>query len=273
MALTFVFVLFGTLQFSTVGSLAAEWSAPRKSVSTSYTTKKSVKTLDAKAKKTHKKKTVKTTLDRNTKERGNTKVESSIEKTVTTTTAYKKGSKKANVTRQVKTVTTKYTYEKITAAKKTVRLPAAPTVVDIRSIAPQADAKVLDAFEKTGFKAEIDSSLATTGEFNAAKKLLILKKNDACVYHELGHFLFFCAGNLDINSEGKKIYKAEKGLMTAYNKNYVCSNSGEYFAEAYKNYIENPTALRKERPQTYNYVRTALSKLTNDQIKRIKNIL
>ena len=83
---------------------------------------------------------------------------------------------------------------------------------------------------------------------------MTMKYQSDAIYHELGHFLAFIAGNADYTSEWKTIYQAEKGKYTKFNKGYVCATQYEYFAESYKDYVLSKTELRQQRPQTYQYI-------------------
>lgn len=92
------------------------------------------------------------------------------------------------------------------------------------------------------------------------------------VYHELGHFLAFIAGNVDKTSGFQSIYTAEKEKVTSFNKAYVTQNSSEYFAESVKDFILNNNALKNARPQTYAAVESALNQITDAQIAKIEKI-
>lgn len=109
------------------------------------------------------------------------------------------------------------------------------------------------------------------------------KKNYVCyyafdysifVYHELGHFLAWIAGNVDKRSEFATIYKSEKEKYTGVRKAYVTQNASEYFAESYRDYILSGSNLKKSRPKTYAYVRNAVQTIQNspDRITKIKNV-
>ena len=74
-----------------------------------------------------------------------------------------------------------------------------------------------------------------------------------------------------MTSEFKQVYNTEKSKYTEYNKNYILSSSSEYFAESFKNYTENPAALKASRPQTYAAIQSALNRLTDSQISKVWN--
>lgn len=217
---------------------------------TKTTVKKSTKTkkLKKKAKKsktTTKKKTKKST---STKKYTNKTVKTQKTVVTTTKTSTKKRSKKQTIRTTVKT-TTKTT----TTTKKTT---VSGGVVKVRSIASKADSGVLSAFEKGGYKVTVNPKVSYSGVFRSSTKTIELKSANAVVYHELGHFVSYRTGRADSTSEFKKIYSGEKGKYNYSNKAYVTQSAGEYFAESFKNYTENPSKLKKERPKTYAYVKS-----------------
>ena len=142
--------------------------------------------------------------------------------------------------------------------------------VEVGQLAPKEDSRVLTAYRTLGFKVNVDPSVSYSGYFNARNRQITLKKANETIYHELGHFIAFIAGNVDTTSEFKTIYNQEKSLYTAYNKAYVTQNSSEYFAESAKEYVLNPGALKAARPKTYEAVRSAVESITDERIAKIQ---
>ena len=243
-----------------------------KSTKTTKSTKKislksaSSRTYTQKGKTTTKKKTTKT---------------KSAKKTVTTNTVivtsitnnYKKGSKINTQVTTVKTTITKTTVTN-TAAPTTTRpiTPVTNGTVAVTQIAPAADKRVLNAFQKLGFQMVIQSGVPYSGLCDAQTRTITLKQADETVYHELGHFLAFIAGNVDKSSSFQAVYNAEKANVTSFNKAYVTQNASEYFAESVRDYILNNASLKSSRPQTYAAVQTALNQITDAQITKIEKI-
>lgn len=126
----------------------------------------------------------------------------------------------------------------------------------MRSIAPKADPGVLSAFESGGYKVVVNPKVSYSGVFRSATKTIELKAANAVVYHELGHFVSYRTGRADSTSEFKDIYNDEKSKYNYSDKAYVTQSAGEYFAESFKNYTENPSKLKSERPRTYTYVKS-----------------
>ena len=110
------------------------------------------------------------------------------------------------------------------------------------------------------------------GHFDAKTRMITLQCEDSTIYHELGHFLAFVAGNVDTTSSFEAVYNSEKSKFTGVRKAYATQNASEYFAESVLNYVENPSALKSQRPQTYEAIVNALSKVTDAQITKIMNV-
>ena len=193
-----------------------------------------------------------------------------------TTEKYTRRSKQKLVTQKVTTtVTTTTTVAASTqAATGTASTSSASkyTVTNIASVAPKMDNRVLNAFTKLGFVVKVDSSVSYSGHFDARTGTITMKKMDETIYHELGHFVAFVAGNADQTAEFKAIFSQEKALYTAYNKSYVTQNSAEYFAESVKEFTLNPAALKSARPKTYEAVKEAMDKLTDDRVAKVKKV-
>ena len=141
----------------------------------------------------------------------------------------------------------------------------------IRTAAPKVDNALLEAFDELGFTFKVDASYQYTGVFDARTRVIILRYNDDNVYHELGHFLAFVAGNYDVSSAFKDVYNREKSLYTGRNQAYILKNSSEYFAESYRDYVLNKSELKSQRPLTYGAIETALGRVTDIQIDKIRN--
>ena len=239
-----------------------------KSTKTTKSTKKislksaSSRTYTQKGKTTTKKKT--------------TKIKSA-KKTVTTETVtvtsitnnYKKGSK---INTQVTTVKTTVTKTTVTNTAAPVTAPVTDGTVAVTQIAPAADKRVLNAFQKLGFQVVIQSNVPYSGLCDAETRTITLKQADETVYHELGHFLAFVAGNIDTSAAFQQIFQNEKSKYTAYDKGYVLQNSAEYFAQSFRDYTENPAALKASRPQTYAAIQQALSRVTDAQVANLLRV-
>ena len=261
-------------------------AAPK--VTKSTKTKKKIKKIKMKkaSKKTYKK--AGKTVTKKTKKVKSSKKNVTTTETLTATNvtnAYKKGSKIDTRVTTVKTTVIKTVAPTGTAAATgtaTTTATKATTAgtasaaqngeIAITQIAPLVSGNVTSAFQKLGFKIVINSGVSYSGLCDARTRTVTLKRADNTVYHELGHFVAFVAGNIDTSSAFQSIYNREKSLYTDYNKSYVLSSSSEYFAESYKNYILNPTQLKNSRPETYAAIENALSRVTDAQASRILSV-
>lgn len=218
---------------------------------TSTTSKKTAKTSGASV-------VTQTTVVKKIEEKYTKKSKVKVVTTVATTTVTTTTTAKAGASTAVNSATTVNNNSGVTGT------------VEVGQLAPKEDSRVLTAYRTLGFKVNVDPSVSYSGYFNARNRQITLKKANETIYHELGHFIAFIAGNVDTTSEFKAIYNQEKSLYTAYNKAYVTQNSSEYFAESAKEYVLNPGALKAARPKTYEAVRSAVESITDERIAKIQ---
>lgn len=261
--------------------LASQPKVTTKTTKSSKTTKKNIK-LKAAATKTYTKKlpTTKKTTNKTTKKNQTTTIKTTT--TVQTDTSQKYTKKSKNVVQTQKVTTTvQTTTTVVAAASTTVNATTAGsttakkekyTVSNVASIAPQMDSRVLNAFTKMGFTVIVDPSVSYAGYFDGRSRTITLKVEDDTIYHELGHYLAFIAGNVDKNAAFASVYNSEKSKFTGVRKAYATQNASEYFAESVLEYTENPSVLKAQRPQTYEAITNALSKVTDAQVNKIMNV-
>ena len=269
--------------------------ATKPTVKVKKTTRRKVKKsrLKKKAKKTAKR--TKRSKKSKTIKKENSKKKVATATTVLTTvvSATKKNSKVKTVTTTVettvKTTTTnkpKRSSSEVAASANTATANTAASAaqstssdemqivsnVTVRSMAPRADANVLNAFENLEFKIEINPTSSYSGYFSVKAHNIILKKSSGdTIYHELGHFVGWLAGNVDTSSEFVAIYNKEKSALQSANYQYLTKSSAEYFAESYKDYVLSPQNLQSTRPQTYEFVKNAVSRITDARVTNIKS--
>lgn len=250
--------------------LAAKPKVTTKTTKRTKTTKKNIK-LNKAATKTYTKNlpTTKKVSSKTTKK--NQTITVKTQTTVQTATSQKYTKKSKNVVQTQKVVTTVTTTTTVAAAQATSANAKKEkyTVSNVASIAPKMNSKVLNAYTKMGFTVTVDPSVSYAGYFDARTRSITLQKQDDTIYHELGHYLAFIAGNVDRSSSFAAVYNSEKSKFTGVRKAYATQNASEYFAESVLNYVENPTALKKERPKTYEAVVNALAKVTDTQVNKI----
>lgn len=254
-------------------------SSPKVTTTTKKKTSSKKVKMKTAAKKTYTKSLPQTsTTSKKTSKTKDTTVETQTTVVKAVKEKYTKKSKVKVVTTTTTTTVTTTTTENEVAAATTTNTTTASSVntitgsVDITQIAPKADSRVITAYRTLGFTVEVDPSVSYSGYFDGRNQKITLKKADDTIYHELGHFVAFIAGNADKTSSFTAVYNQEKSLYTAYNKAYVTQDSSEYFAESVKEFTLNPTALKSARPKTYEAVKDALDKLTDTQIAKIKKV-
>ena len=269
--------------------LASQPKTTTKTTKSTKTTKKKVKLKKASTKSYTKKLKTKTKITRENSETATAKIATKKTVVTNTTEKYTKKSKTKLVIAKITTTVQTTTTQQVTIANETAAsttssgtATAAATSVsqnktgkyetNITAVAGKMDSRVLSAYRKLGFKIYVDSSVNYSGYFDARSRSITMRQEDDSVYHELGHFLAFIAGNVDKTSGFQSIYTAEKEKVTSFNKAYVTQNSSEYFAESVKDFILNNNALKNARPQTYAAVESALNQITDAQIAKIEKI-
>lgn len=224
--------------------------------------------------------------------------------TVTKKSTSKKKSTKKSATVQTITETTVQTTQKTSTKKKskvqTIRTTVVTTVKTTQTdygtttsngnststavatsgfaiskfsdIKGHVDSKVYNAYTALGFGFDINSSLNTTGVFSVKNKKIELNRGQSSyLLHELGHFVAALKHNADTTSEFKGIYNAEKNAYVGNNKAYVTKSVSEYFAESFRDYTENPSALKSQRPQTYAYISKMVESVSNSDVNWFRN--
>ena len=274
--------------------LASQPKTTVKTTSSTKTTRKTVKLKKASKKSYTKKLKTKTKVTNKTNKAGNTTVDTKTTVVTKATAKYTKKSKKKVVTSKITTTVQTTTTQQVSIANETAvsttssgtsaaQATAAASssqnqskyeanVANVASVAGKMDNRVIAAYQQLGFKLVVDPSVNYSGYFDARSRSITMKQIDDSVYHELGHFLAFIAGNADKTASFQSIFAAEKANVTAFNKAYVTQNASEYFAESVKDYILNNASLKSSRPQTYAAVQNALNQITDAQIAKIQKI-
>ena len=254
--------------------------APKVTVKTSKKTTTKKKKLKKASKKT------KTTTKKKTSKKTSTKKSASVqtvtETTVQTTqkTSIKKKSKVKTIkTTVVTTVKTTETDLGITTSKSNnaasdnaASVTSGFAINDFSDIKGHVDSRVYNAFVNLGFEFKVNSKLGTTGVFSVQNHNIQLKRGQSSyLLHELGHFVAALKGRVDKKSEFASIYNAEKGAYVGNNKSYVTQTASEYFAESFCDYTENASALKSQRPQTYNYINDLVNSISDKDVSNFYN--
>lgn len=252
-------------------------AAPKVTTTTTKkTTTKNVK-LSKAATKTYTSK-LPTTKKITTKKTTSSKSTVTTETTVSTAVT-EKFTKKSKTKVVTTTVTT--TVKTTTVAKATPTPTPKPTykkyTTTADKLAPKMAKNVLDAYKTLNFTVIVDPNVTYSGYFNSREQSITLnaKQMDSfpdTIYHELGHFLAFVAGNVDTTADFAAIYKAEKGKFTGVNKTYATQSSSEFFAECVRVYYVDSAKLKKECPKTYAAIEKALKAVTDARIQAMKKV-
>lgn len=269
-------------------------STPQSSSTKKTTTKKSVKSEKMTTAATKNQTVVLSTEKKPTKtsvvsDTSTTTVTEATDVTVKKVAKYTKGSKTRKVTT---TTTTTVTTTTTTKAATPTPAPAAPVATAVntasttisssspsastytaRTMAPKFPSNILDAFDELGFKVIVDPNYTqASGYFNAKTQTLTLNKGTGTdIYHELGHFLAFAAGNVDKSTAFQSIYESEKSKYQGTYSMYASQNASEFFAECCREYCLNGNALKGWCPKTYEAISNAIDKVTPATIKTYKS--
>ena len=246
-------------------------SAPKVSVKKS--TKTTTKKKTSKKKSTKKTATVQTVTETTvqTTEKTSTKKKSKVQTIRTTVVTTVK-----TTTQTFGTTTTTTTNNAASVGASTAVSSSGFAISKFSDIKGHVDSKVYDAFVNLGFEFKINSALATTGVFSTKNHNIQLKRGQSSyLLHELGHFVSALKGRndkkIDQSSEFTRIYNEEKSAYVGNNKAYVTQDTAEYFAESFRDYTENPSALKSQRPETYSYISQMVSSLSSSDVKAFRN--
>ena len=294
--------------------LASQPTVTKKTTKKTKTQKKNVKIKEKAAKTYTKKLGTKTTKDSKTVKNANTTVKTDTTVAVTTTEKYKKNKNVKTVTTKTTTTTTvtttvqpvviatqdssaaqtvstslastntdtsakttattAQTTTASTQSSNTASAPAGTYEISIDSIAPLMNSNVINAYKTLNFKVIVDPTVNYSGYFDARNQSITLKKADQTIYHELGHFIAFIAGNMDKSTGFVDIFNnsGEVNSFPGVNKIYAAQNASEFFAESMRVYILERSSLASACPKTYNALETALNKITDTQVLKIKKV-
>jgi hypothetical protein len=272
MLLLLVFVFLFTIPASAEKTVTSTtWVSPVTKTTQKTKTSTKTTTMKTKAKKTsNSTKTSKSSKTNTARQTSKKKIVQEVTVTKKVTTKYTKGSKKKKVTTKTTTKTKLTTYKAKTVTSIQYETGDQP---DVDEIAPQANESVRDAFKELGMKIEVNTGVSYTGYTNIKEGVIILKKVDDTIYHELGHFLSYICGNYCTTEKFKEIYNEERMKYNQFNSSYIRSTVYEYFAESYKDYLLDAENLERTRPRTYEAVKECLSEVTPDTVAKQKYYL
>ena len=87
------------------------------------------------------------------------------------------------------------------------------------------------------------------------------KRIRRALLHEMGHFVDAELGYISLGDEFKAIYTAEKNKANFKDQvdKHCVSSSHEYFAEAFNQYLQYPSNLKKNAPKTYAFIKKCIA--------------
>ena len=188
-------------------------------------------------------------------------------KTMTKKKTLKKAAKKTKTTTKKKT-----SKKKSTKKTATVQTVTETTVQTTEKTSTKKKSKV-----QTIRTTVVTTVKTTTQTFGTTTTTTTKLKRGQSSYllHELGHFVSALKGRngkkIDQSSEFTRIYNEEKSAYVGNNKAYVTQDAAEYFAESFRDYTENPSALKSQRPETYSYISKMVSSLSSSDVKAFRN--
>lgn len=122
--------------------------------------------------------------------------------------------------------------------------------------------------ENLGEKFFNDSSkhiVAVTSYKGSSKEcsINIGTKDATAVLHEMGHFVDYVSEYLSNTEEYKSIWGSEVEAFKSfhYTADENINTANEYFAESFQVYVESPSELQKNCPQSYDYIVNTLNHL------------
>ena len=240
-------------------------SAPKTSVKTQTSTTKKVVNLKKKSTKTYTQKSKPKSVKSPTITKTSRAATTTTNRVTTTyvTKRYKKNSKKMTMitTKKIKTTittvtktaansggTTTASVQKAATTTASAKKNTTPYNVPVATLAPLLDSRVMKAYQELHFDITIDGTVSYAGYFDARKQNITLREESDTIYHEIGHFVAFLAGNVDTKANFQSIYQQEKNSFTGSRRVYAVQNASEYFAECFRAESGSLCFLKKEEP-------------------------
>lgn len=105
-----------------------------------------------------------------------------------------------------------------------------------------------------------DEYVAGFTETNSKTIVLVDQYTGYALNHEMGHYVDIVLNNETSQSDTfSAIYASEKDLLDGGSNDYAQTDSSEYFAEAFREYIECAGYLQSTCPETYEYIDSIVS--------------
>lgn len=142
-----------------------------------------------------------------------------------------------------------------TKTPTTASSPSSTTSNGIATLRSSVGKSLINAFDQLEFTITINPRATCLGCFSPAKHRVEMQSANVGTFrHEMGHFLDVLKNNPSKSQEFTSIFNREKEAYDGPNSYYITKNPQEYFAQAYRNYLESPGNLKAKRPLTYDYI-------------------
>jgi len=142
----------------------------------------------------------------------------------------------------------------------------------ISTLRGSVNRSLMSAFDQLKFVIKINPNSTYLGYFSTSRHSLEMRSISVSTFrHEMGHFLDVLKNMPSRSSEFASIFSKEKSKYTGTNGAYITKNAQEYFAQSYRNYLENSGKLKAERPLTYAFVQKQISNISSTDITRTYN--
>lgn len=184
----------------------------------------------------------------------------------------------AVTTNKTTSTTTKTKTSTTTPAPAAAPAPATPTPApttttpsagDISTLKNSVTPALISAFDQLAFQIVINPNSTYLGYFSTSKHSIEMRSVSVTTFrHEMGHFLDVLKNMPSRGTDFAGIYAREKGLYTGTNAAYITSNAQEYFAQSYRNYLENAAQLQAERPETFAFIDAQITSISSTDISR-----
>lgn len=144
-----------------------------------------------------------------------------------------------------------------------------PSAGDLATLKNSVTPALASAFDQLAFAIVINPNSTYLGYFSTSKHSIEMRSVSISTFrHEMGHFLDVLKNMPSRSTDFAGIYAREKSLYTGTNAAYITSNAQEYFAQSYRNYLEDASKLMAERPETYAFVVSQINSISSSDISR-----
>jgi hypothetical protein len=214
-----------------------------------------------------------TTKSTTTKSTATTAKATTTKSTTTKSTTTEPTTTNTKAANEPETTTTTAKPEATTTTATATATSTSSSSSGISTLKSSVHSALINAFDKLEFKIVINPNSKYLGYFSTSKHSLEMRSVSVSTFrHEMGHFLDVLKNMPSRSSQFAGIYSREKSKYTGTNAAYITKNAQEYFAQSYRNYLENASKLKSERPETYAFIKAKVWSITSTDINRTYNM-